>query len=211
MSPPPQAWPSLIGVLDPSFAIARGLDPRQLLDAWLRAGLRALRIRLVAPHDPRVVTLLPTLAASCRASGALLLVDAHPLALSLTLPDAWFLSARTPAPTHRSPLGTAIGFAAHAEAWTPRMLRADFLIAAPLHTPRSKAGGRAPLTYEGVRRIARGSALPTWALGGVEQGDLPVLHTLGLAGAAVLGPWHIPRATPLVRSWVEAADEAWAR
>ncbi|MEU1621631.1 thiamine phosphate synthase [Streptomyces sp. NPDC005722] len=55
-----------------------------------------------------------------------------------------------------------------------------------LHATRTKADAPPSLGHDGFARLARLSALPAVAIGGVEPADLPRLREAGAAGAAVV-------------------------
>ncbi|MGW3247427.1 thiamine phosphate synthase [Streptomyces sp. NPDC001070] len=55
-----------------------------------------------------------------------------------------------------------------------------------LHATRTKADAPPSLGHDGFARLARLSALPAVAIGGVDPGDLPRLREAGAAGAAVV-------------------------
>ncbi|MGW1818578.1 thiamine phosphate synthase [Streptomyces sp. NPDC002125] len=64
--------------------------------------------------------------------------------------------------------------------------RVDHVGIGALHTTRTKADAPAALGHAGFTRLARISALPAVAIGGVTPADLPVLRAAGAVGAAVV-------------------------
>lgn len=61
---------------------------------------------------------------------------------------------------------------------------ADFVVLAPIFSPRSKADSRQPLGLEVLRQAARISPIPVIALGGITTENAPACIAAGAAGIA---------------------------
>ncbi len=81
----------------------------------------------------------------------------------------------------------AIGFSAHAHddpvAWTG----ADYLVFGPVYETPSKQGLLAPVGVEGLTVAVSSTAIPIWALGGIDAACVQEVERSGCRGIAVRG------------------------
>jgi thiamine-phosphate diphosphorylase len=85
------------------------------------------------------------------------------------------------------PPSIAIGFSAHAHD-EPSSLRAcDYLFFGPVLDTPSKRGIQEPTGFAGLQRIAAGTSIPVWGIGGIRPQHVAELVGAGASGIAVRG------------------------
>ncbi len=90
------------------------------------------------------------------------------------------------------PPHTWVSRAVHDPAELPGAAGADALIAGTVRRTVSKPGATRWLGVDGLARLARATAQPVFAIGGVTAADWPALAGAGAAGLAAIG-WMLPR------------------
>ena len=73
---------------------------------------------------------------------------------------------------------------------TSTRLGCDYLLLGPVFDPLSKKAYREPLGLETLKQVAQESALPVFALGGLEESRAPEALAAGAAGVAGIGWVH---------------------
>jgi 8-oxo-dGTP diphosphatase len=166
------------------------IDPAALASAALRAIARGARmVQLRAPRLPTealrdvAARVLP----HARRSGALLLANGVPSLVADPGLDGVHLSAAEWRAHGRPdvPPGALVGVSCHDE---PELARAreggaDFVLLGPV-LPTATHPGRAALGWDAFGALARTSALPVFALGGLSPGDLAAARDAGAFGVA---------------------------
>lgn len=137
------------------------LTPRELAD-FVRAALRS------APGARILVNDRADIALACGAAG--LHLRGHSVAPAVIRAIA--------------PPGFVVTVACHDEADVRAAEGADYAILAPIFSPLSKADAREPLGLDALRRIARVSAAPVIALGGITDENTHACREAGAAGVA---------------------------
>lgn len=189
----PATVPVLRGLeLAPVYAVsaAHVLGTEAFL-AQLRAAL-ARGLRLVQLREPGLPTealqrVFREARAMTRAAGATLLVNSrHPRPLweaadgvHVTSRDLAELSARPDHPWVGASVHDAAGLARAAE------LGVDFAVLGPVQ-PTASHPGQAPLGWNAFARIAAATAVPLYAIGGLDGDSLRVALTHGAHGIALL-------------------------
>jgi len=153
-----------------------------------RAGLEAVQLRDKQASARELADAV--LAARQRFAGTIVVNDRVDVCLA-TGADGVQLGGRSlPVAVVRRMLGTAlwIGKSVHdrAELAEAEEGRADFVLVSPFGVVE-KPGQRPlpPLGVDGLAEFVRSTALPVFALGGVEPGDVPAILATGAAGVAV--------------------------
>lgn len=158
----------------------------------LESGIRLIQLRLPEWTRDRLAAIARTLRDQCRAAGARLLLHADwQLATVLGL-DGVHLPARIAATLEHRPLPADKWVAvschradelAHAE-----RIGADFATLSPVRETASHPLG-APLGWQRFAALAQEFALPIYALGGLDGGDVEAARAAGGQGvAAIRGP-----------------------
>ena len=179
----------------PLMAITQDGGPMPHADQAARlcaAGVRFLQLRMKEAARAEWLATAREVAAICRASGALCIInDSVQIALEAGADGAhlgqkdmdWREARRRLGP--ELILGGTVNRLSEAE----KAVRAgclDYVGIGPLRFTKTKKE-LAPLQgYEGLRGLlAVLDAIPAWAIGGIEVGDLPTLRAMGAAGTAV--------------------------
>jgi thiamine-phosphate pyrophosphorylase len=179
----------------PLMAITQDGGPMPHADQAARlcaAGVRFLQLRMKEAARAEWLATAREVAAICRASGALCIInDSVEIALEAGADGAhlgqkdmdWREARRRLGP--ELILGGTVNRLSEAE----KAVRAgclDYVGIGPLRFTKTKKE-LAPLQgYEGLRGLlAVLDAIPAWAIGGIEVGDLPTLRAMGAAGTAV--------------------------
>ena len=161
------------------------------LENALGAGLRLLQVRegLMAPEARRDFAV--AVLARCRAHGARMLVNADIELAQAIGADGVHLTAAQMAHLHRRPDLPLIGASTHDEIELRRALSigCDFAVLGPvLPTPTHPEGPFLGWTH--FAKLACDAQMPTYALGGLCQADLPQATACGAHGIAMMrGAW----------------------
>lgn len=188
----------------------RGRDLIWLLEGAARAGLAALLLREPQLNEAELVATARSLAPLLPEGGLILHSrGAGAAALAAHAGFGLHLPAGTSALTHRPAIRGLLGQSCHnaIELAIAAAAGCDYALLSPVFRPTSKPeDGRPPLGMERFSALARGTALPVIALGGLDPARAAALHAGGAAGVAGLGAFFGPEASP---ESVEAAVAAW--
>ena len=177
--------PSVYGV---SAAGLLGIDAflRRLADSLAR-GLRLVQLREPELSTADVDRLFGEVLAMTRSAGARLLVNSrHPRSL-WEAADGVHLTSHALATIGERPACRWVGASVHDEKELARAgeLGLDFAVLGPVQVTASHPG-QSPLGWTGFERIAVGTSLPVYAIGGLDSEALPLAMACGAHGVALL-------------------------
>jgi 8-oxo-dGTP diphosphatase len=161
----------------------------------VQQGLKLVQVR--EPHYPgeRLEHLVVRVLEIARPAGARILIN-RDIALAQRLcADGVHLSARQLAELKARPELPLVAASCHdaSELRLAERLGADFAVLGPVNSTPSHAN-QPVLGWHGFEANARGAALPVYALGGVDRGDLETAWTRGAHGVAMIrGAWSSAR------------------
>ena len=153
----------------------------------LEEGLRLVQVREPAFSRSELASLASKVIRLARPAGARVLVN-RDMALAREVgADGVHLSALQVAAASERPDLPLVGVSAHSagELRAAERLGADFAVLGPVRMTPSHPD-RAPLGWDGLREAARGSAIPVFALGGVDRSDIDVAWARGAHGVALV-------------------------
>jgi len=189
----PATVPVLRGLELPSvYAVSAagflGIDAflRRLGDS-LASGLRLVQLREPDLAVADVVRLFGEMLAMTRSAGARLLVNSrHPRAL-WEAADGVHLTSHALATIRERPAHRWVGASVHDEKELARAgeLGLDFAVLGPVQLTASHPG-QSPLGWTRFERIAVGTSLPVYAIGGLDSEALPMAMACGAHGVALL-------------------------
>lgn len=189
----PATVPVLRGLELPSvYAVSAagllGIDAfiRRLGDSLAR-GLGLVQLREPDLADADVVRLFGEMLSMTRAAGARLLVNSrHPRAL-WEAADGVHLTSHALATIGKRPALRWVGASVHDGKELARAgeLGVDFAVLGPVQLTASHPG-QSPLGWTRFERIAAGTSLPVYAIGGLDGEALPVAMACGAHGVALL-------------------------
>lgn len=185
-------------------------EPLPFLDALLAGGIRIVQYRAKSGVDRELTRAMQT---RTRAATALLIVnDDFEAALEA---DGWHagqedLAGADVRACRLRLQGRLFGISAGVpeEALAAEAAGADYVGVGPFATTGSKSDAGAPIGAAGIAAVARATALPVVAIGGIDLASLPAVAGSGAAMAAVISAFaraHDPQAAAaaLVRRWRE--------
>jgi len=189
----PATVPVLRGLdLPPVYGISAagilGIDAflRRLGESLAR-GLRLVQLREPDLSTAEVDRLFSKMLVLTRSAGARLLVNSrHPRAL-WEAADGVHLTSRALATIGERPAQRWVGASVHDEKELARAgeLGLDFAVLGPVQVTASHPG-QSPLGWTGFERIAAGTSLPVYAIGGLGVEVLPLAVACGAHGVALL-------------------------
>jgi 8-oxo-dGTP diphosphatase len=157
------------------------------LEAALAGGLRLVQLREHELGEREVERLFAEMRAMTRETGARLLVNSrHPPAL-WERADGVHLTSHHLRETHTRPALPWVGASVHAAEELRRAgrLALDYAVLGPVQGTASHPG-QSPLGWSDFERLAAGTALPVYAIGGLEAESLPLAMACGAHGIALL-------------------------
>lgn len=171
-----------------SAARALGVDEfLRRLDGALSQGLRFVQLREPELGEDAVEGLFVEMRAMTRAAGARLLVNSrHPRRL-WERADGVHLTSPALRKTRERPSLPWVGASVHdiAELESAGDLALDYVVLGPVQSTASHPG-QAPLGWTAFERIAAATAVPLYAIGGLEAASLPLAMACGAHGVALL-------------------------
>jgi 8-oxo-dGTP diphosphatase len=191
MTMPPADRPALAALrLPPLLAISPPLDDAAMLLAWardvMRRGARLLQLRQPRWTTGRLRAAAAALRGEAHAAGAALLLNGD-IEGGLALDLGVQLRAAQLAALHMRPLPTRLwlGASCHdaGELERAAVLGCDFALLSPVAaTPTHPQA--TPLGWPRFAELVSAAALPVYALGGMDAGDLPRARAAGAHGVA---------------------------
>lgn len=161
------------------------------VEAALRGGVRAVQLREKDLDAAELLPLAMELRALTRRFAARLLInDRIDVALAVDADGVHLGGHSLPVTVARRLLGAEklIGVSTHGvtEIASVAGAGADFVTFGPVFATPSKAAYGPPLGLAGLKAVCTSSPLPVFALGGVKADHIPLLHSLGVHGLAVI-------------------------
>jgi thiamine-phosphate pyrophosphorylase len=186
--------PRLYAILDADACSAQGLDPREIVDGWLEAGVRLIQLRAKSTPSGQFLTLAETLAASASAAGATFIVNDRADIASLAGASGVHVGQTDLSPTDaRVVLGNAavVGVSTHNAGQTRLALAepVDYVAIGPVFRTASKDRPDPVVGLEGVREalaILTSSGRPLVAIGGITLERAPAVIEAGADSVAVI-------------------------
>jgi thiamine-phosphate pyrophosphorylase len=176
-------------IIDAGLCAARGLDPRAVAAACLRAGARVLQLRVKTGSAREFLGLADDLVGSAAPAGALVIVnDRADIARMAGAGGVHLGQDDLPPAGARMVIGGGIiGLSTHDERQVDRAVRAavDYIAVGPVYATDSKATGYDPRGTGLVAYAARTDA-PVVAIGGITLERAPAVVAAGAAAVAVI-------------------------
>jgi 8-oxo-dGTP diphosphatase len=177
--------PAVYGV---SAAHRLGVRPfLHRLEVALGRGLKLVQLREPELDADDLDRLFVEMRAATRAAGAALVVSSrHPRALAEAA-DGVHLTARALMASEARPAAPWVGASVHGAEELARAaaLGVDFAVLGPVR-PTASHPGQAPLGWTEFERLAGATAVPLYAIGGLDVDALPLAMACGAHGVALL-------------------------
>lgn len=161
------------------------------LDARLAQGLRLIQVREKSMRAPALEHFASAVIAKARACGARVLINSDIELAQRLGADGVHLTAALLARLETRPALDWCAASCHNAAELTRAAERgiDFAVLGPVQATPTHADSM-PLGWEGFTALARGAALPVFALGGMESHDLETAWRCGAQGIAMVrGSW----------------------
>ncbi len=173
-------------ITDPGAALSVPDQAR----AAARGGARAVQLRDKTASDADLLALARQLLPEMRAHGVkLFLNDRIEVAIAAGA-DGLHVGQGDGDPVAiraRIGAGMLLGLSIETEAQASRLPGCvDYIGAGPVRATATKPDAAAPISFDGLARIARLVAVPTLAIGGLTRADIPALQAAGVVGMAVV-------------------------
>ncbi len=168
-----------------------GRDLLEVVNAALRAGVRAVQLREKDLTTRDVFHLGEKMLAMTRAAGSALLInDRVDVAMALQA-DGVHLTRRSLPPREARDLlgpGSLIGVSCHSLAEVQEAVGggADFVVCGPIFETPSKAAFGPPVTTALLSQARSATSLPILAIGGIHRARIPDVMRAGADGVAVI-------------------------
>lgn len=171
--------------------VASGHTLPQVIQAALDAGVKAIQLREKDLPTDQLHRLAAELRAlTCRYGARLLINDRIDIGQAVEADGVHLGGQSLPVETARQLLGPdkLIGVSTHSLDQIDRAARggADFVTFGPVYATPSKAAYGPPLGIGALTRACRHSAVPVFALGGVNPARRPEVLACGAAGIALI-------------------------
>jgi len=153
----------------------------------LEEGLRLVQVREPGFSRSELASLASKMIRLARPAGARVLVNGDIALAHEVGADGVHLSARQVALAAARPDLPLVGASSHSarELRAAERIGADFAVLGPVRSTPSHPD-RAPLGWDGFREAVHGSAIPVFALGGVDRGDMGAAWACGAHGVAMV-------------------------
>jgi len=153
----------------------------------IEGGLRLVQVREPGLSGSEFANLAAQVVRLTRGTGARVLINGDAMLAGRIGADGVHLSARQVAQARARPDLPLVGASAHtaSELRAAERVGADFAVLGPVRATPSHPD-RAPIGWDGFRDAVRGTAIPVFALGGVERGDMDAAWACGAHGVAMV-------------------------
>jgi len=187
--------PPLYAILDHDLTRARGLEPLDVLDAWLQAGVRLIQLRAKTLPGATMLDLADRACRAVQAEGGTLIINDRADVARMCGADGVHVGQDDLAPGDvRRLLGPArvVGLSTHSLPQVDAALRepVTYVAIGPVFATGTKGGAvDAPVGLAGVRRAAertRAAGLPLVAIGGITLATAPEVLAAGATSVAVI-------------------------
>jgi thiamine-phosphate pyrophosphorylase len=176
-------------IIDADICRARGLDPRALAAACVRAGARLLQLRVKSGSSGDFLALASGVVLHAQGSGAALIVNDRADIARMSHADGVHVGQEdlTPAEVRAVAGPTVVGLSTHDSQQVADGLAsgADYLAVGPIFGTATKETGYDARGLELVRRAA-GRGKPIVAIGGITLARAPSVMAAGAASVAVI-------------------------
>lgn len=181
----PTNLPPLLVLTDRRAAAERGRSVEATVAAAMTGGARAVVLREKGLPRQERLRLAGALRALLIPVGGVLLAASDPTLGT----DGVHLSEADPMPSGRTAAGALVGRSCHDASGVRRAAREGcaYATVSPVFPSASKPGYGPPLGPAGLRELVETTALPVYALGGVDTATAPACREAGAAGLAVMG------------------------
>ena len=171
--------------------LTRGRDLCALVEQALDGGVQAIQLREKDLDGRELLKLAEKISALCRRYHAQLFInDRIDVALAVDAAGVQLGRTSLPIETARALLGAEklIGFSSHGvdEATVAQQSGADFLLFGPVFFTPSKAPFGAPQGVAPLKKVVEKSAIPVYAIGGIQATNLSAVMHTGIRGIALI-------------------------
>lgn len=204
----------LYAILDVDVAAAHGLEPLNVLDVWLEAGVRLVQLRAKSLASGAMLELADAFAGRCRAKGAVFIVNDRADVAAMAGADGVHLGQDDLPPQNaRAVVGKSawVGRSTHSDGQVASACEEPitYLAIGPVFSTQSKAAAEPVVGLEGVRRAATRAAsvgLPMVAIGGVTLTRAPEVLQAGASAVAVISDLLMGPLPERVQAYLHALD-----
>src|SRR5262245_27120468 len=187
------AFPRLYSILDIDLTTARGLEPLELLDVWIDAGIRLVQLRAKSWAGGPLLELTEKALAKARPVGARIIVNDR-------ADIAWLADAAgvhvgqddLSAGDVRRVVGPerVVGLSTHSPAQVSAACvePVDYIAIGPVFQSATRMAVATPVGEDGIAHAVRlaGTRLPVVAIGGITVDNAPRAIAAGAAAVAVI-------------------------
>lgn len=163
-------------------------QPDRFLAAALRGGTDIVQLRMKGSSEDAILATAARFVRVCAAHGALFILnDRSDLALEAQADGVHLGQDDTPGARARALLGPdrLVGLSTHEPDQVDRARDCDYIGVGPVYATPTKPG-RAPVGLDLVRYAARSAALPFFAIGGIDAGNVSLVRDAGARRIAVV-------------------------
>jgi len=205
--------PRLYAILDVDTAVARGLEPLTVVDAWLGAGIRLVQLRAKSLTFGPFLTLADEVARRVASAGGLFVVNDRVDVAALSGAGGLHLGQQDLTPAEARPIvggGVVIGLSTHNPSQVVGALGAggvDYLAIGPVFRTATKARPDPVVGVEGVRDAAARvgpAGVPLVAIGGITLETAAAVLSAGATSVAVIADLVAAEPGARAREWLRA-------
>ena len=198
-------------IVDSAVCGARGLEPRAVAEACLRAGVRWIQLRVKARSSAAFLALADEIVAIAHPVGARVIVNDRPDIARMSGADGVHVGQEDlPADAVRRVLGRGLlGLSTHSEAQIDEALagEADYVAVGPVYETTTKDTGYGERGL-GLVRSAAGRGKPIVAIGGIDLARAPEVIAAGASAVAVITDLLSGDPEARARAYLQAIGQA---
>lgn len=176
-------------IVDSAVCAARGMEPRAVAEACLKAGVRLIQLRVKTGSSAAFLALADEIVAIAHAAGARVIVNDRPDIARMSGADGVHVGQEDlPVEAVRRVLGRGlIGLSTHTGAQIDEALagQVDYVAVGPVYDTTTKDTGYGERGLGLVRRAA-GRGKPIVAIGGIDPARAPEVIAAGASAVAVI-------------------------
>lgn len=205
----------LYAILDVDLLVVRGLDARDVFDAWLDAGVRLIQLRAKSLPSGAMLDLADALAVQARAAGATFIVNDRADVARLSGADGVHVGQTDLAPADaRAVVGDAavVGVSTHNDEQARRAVSeaVNYVAIGPVFSTSSKERPDPVVGLDGVRRaraiVSDAAGLPLVAIGGITLERATSVIEAGADSVAVISDLLVGAPAVRVREFLRALE-----
>lgn len=192
--PAPSAWPTVYAILDADACRLRDLAPRDVLEAWLGAGISLLQVRGKSLSTRELVNLSALAVSVSRGRARIIINDRADIAKVVGADGVHVGQDDLPPEAARALLGpdAIIGLSTHSLAQAQAALTSpvSYLAVGPVFQTGSKVSDYEALgtgVVADVCALARPLALPVVAIGGITVETAASVRACGVTAVCAIG------------------------